>query len=226
MDQSPADEAPDRGPGYERERARYFASRVHRIEPQPSAEQRALFQEMARAGGPLRTLGEVYLRWEEMLARPRQAVWLAIAGAYIPFCLGGVIRALMDHHLVDVLVTTPAQLTHDLTEVRGLYHYQGSEHVDDNALQRLDVNRYWNVFGDENELNSNEDVILDFAETLVDDRPYTASEYFYRLGKFLETRHHRGADGMLTCAGRHGVPHFSPHPAGGDVTTGPSPSRK
>ena len=54
---------------YERERSSYFASRVHRIEPRANERQRALFQEMARAGGPLRTLGEVYLRWEEMLDR-------------------------------------------------------------------------------------------------------------------------------------------------------------
>jgi deoxyhypusine synthase len=135
-------------------------------------------------------------------------------------------RALMEHRLIDVLVTTPAQITHDLTEVRGLFHYQGSEQVDDNALQQLDVNRYWNVFGDENELNSNEDVIFDFAETLADDRPYTAGEYFYRLGRFLETSHHRGADGMLTCAARNGVAIFCPSPGDGDITTDLSHYRK
>ena len=211
---------------YERERSPYFASRVHRIEPRASERQRALFLEMVRAGGPLRTLGEVYQRWEEMLARPMQAAWLAIAGAYIPFGLGGVMRTLMEQHLIDVLVTTPAQITHDLTEVRGLHHYQGSDDADDNALQRLDVNRYWNVYGDENELNSNEDVIFDFVETLSDDRAYTSSEYFYRLGKWLETSSHRGADGMLTCAARNGVPIFCPSPGDGDVTTDLSHYRK
>jgi deoxyhypusine synthase len=135
-------------------------------------------------------------------------------------------RALMEHHLIDVLVTTPAQITHDLTEVRGLHHYQGSEDVDDNALQRLDVNRYWNVFGDENELNSNEDVIFDFVETLSHDRPYTPSEYFYRLGTYLQGSAHRGADGMLTCAARNGVPIFCPSPGDGDITTDLSHYRK
>ena len=213
-------------PQYDQARAPYFHTRVHRIEPRPSESQRQLFQEMARAGGPLRTLGDVYLRWEEMLAQPKQAVWLAIAGAYIPFGLGGVMRTLMERHLMDILVTTPAQITHDLTEVRGLFHYQGHEDVDDNALQRLDVNRYWNVFGDENELNTNEDVIVDFLETLSSDRAYTPAEYFYRLGAWLETSQHRGADGMLTCAARNGVPIFCPSPADGDITTDLSHYRK
>src|SRR5437588_12477557 len=105
------EDAPEHDPAYERERAPYFRSRVQRIEPQASADQCALFQAMAQSGGPLLTLGELYLKWEEMLARPRQAAWLAIAGAYIPFGLGGVMRALMEHHLIDVLVTTPAQIT-------------------------------------------------------------------------------------------------------------------
>ncbi len=176
---------------------------------------------MARAGGPVRTLAEVYQRWEEMLAREGQAVWLAIAGAYIPFGLGSVMCALIDHHLIDVLVTTPAQLTHDLTEVRGFHHYQGSDAVDDGQLQQLDVNRYWNVYGDENELNTNEDVIFEFAETLTDRRPYTASEYFYRLGVWLNERgpRYKRAEGMLTTAARAGLPIFCPSPGDADITT-------
>lgn len=73
----------------------------------------------------MRTLSEVYLNWEHMLSRTNQAAWLAIAGAYVPFGLGETLCAMMRMRAFDVLVTTPAQLTHDLTEVRGLRHYHG-----------------------------------------------------------------------------------------------------
>jgi deoxyhypusine synthase len=178
---------------------------------------RALYEAMWRAGGPLRHLAGIYLAWEEMLRAPRQTVWLAIAGAYIPFGLGGTMRALLRHRLIDVLVTTPAQLTHDLTETRGKRHFQGAEDVDDNLLQRLDVNRYWNVFGDEHDLNTNEDVVAEFAETLSDQRSYTPSEYFYRLGLWLAQSHHKGAEGMLTIAAGEGIPIFCPSPADADM---------
>jgi deoxyhypusine synthase len=206
---------------YAQERAKLLSTPVERYEPRPRPEAREQLLAMARSGGPLRTLGELYLRWEEMLARERQVIWLAIAGAYIPFGLGTVLRRLIEHHLIDVLVTTPAQLTHDLTEVRGLHHYQGSPDADDNTLQALDVNRYWNVYGDEQELNTNEDVIFDFAETLDPGRAYTASEYFYRLGRWLDGagRRHKGADGMVTTAARLGLPIFCPSPGDGDITT-------
>ena len=103
--------------------------------------------------------------------------------------------------------------------MRCLRQYYASEDVDDNQLQRLDVNRYWNVYGDERELNTNDDVIGEFAETLTDERAYTPSEYFYRLGRWLETSRHKGADGILTAAARNGVPIFCPSPADGDITS-------
>lgn len=201
----------------ERERAPFFDRPVAPVEPRPGGGGRAVYEAMHRAGGPLRTMAEVYLLWEEMLRAPRQSVWLAIAGAYIPFGLGGTMRALLHHRFIDVLVTTPAQLTHDLTEARGLRHFQGREEVDDAQLQRLDVNRYWNVFGDEHDLNTNEDVIFDFAATLTTDRPYTPSEYFWRLGRWLDRSQHKGADSMLTVAAQEGVPIFCPSPADADM---------
>ncbi|HEY7293804.1 MAG TPA: deoxyhypusine synthase family protein [Dehalococcoidia bacterium] len=204
---------------YEHQRAEYFTSPIERLEPRPGTSGAELFRAMRRAGGPLRNLAGVYLGWEEMLDRERQAIWLTIAGAYIPFGLGGTLRAIIEHRLVDIIVTTPAQITHDLTEVRGLHHYHGTPHVDDNLLQRLDINRYWNTYGDENELNENEDVIAEFAETLADARAYTPSEYFYRLGLWLPQSRHGKADGMVTAAARQGIPIFCPSPADGDITT-------
>lgn len=219
MPASQPDAAPDAAPdeAYERERAPFFASPIRPLEPQPGLGGRELFRAMEAAGGPLRNLASVYVAWEEMLTKPQQAIWLTIAGAYIPYGLGGVMRALINHRFFDVLVTTPAQLTHDLTEIRGLHHYHGAEDADDNQLQRLDVNRYWNTFGDENELNRNGRVIMEFAETLSDARAYTPSEFFYRLGLWLEQSAHKRTDGLLTAAARAGAPIFCPSPADADI---------
>ncbi|HEU5318595.1 MAG TPA: deoxyhypusine synthase family protein [Chloroflexota bacterium] len=216
----------DRTEEYDRARERYFRHPVERVAPEKGVATRELFARMERAAGPIRNLAQVYLYWEEMLTTPRQAVWMTIAGAYIPFGLGGTMRTLLDSHYVDVLVTTPAQLTHDLTEIRGHRHYHGSEEVDDNELQRLDVNRYWTVFGDEQELNTNDDVVAEFAETLPDDRPLTQSEYFYRLGAWLPGSGHGPVDGMLTAAARSGIPIFCPSPGDADVMSDLAHSRK
>ena len=202
---------------YDRARAEYFRSPVERSAPTAGVSPRELYVRMARMAGPVRHLAQVYMLWEEMLRLERQAVWMTIAGAYIPFGLGGSMVALLERHFIDVLVTTPAQLTHDLTEIRGHRHYHGSEEVDDNELQRLDVNRYWTVFGDEQELNTNDDVIAEFADTLPVDRAMSQSEYFYRLGTWLPGSGHGPVDGMLTAAARAGIPIFCPSPGDADV---------
>ncbi|NBX47793.1 MAG: hypothetical protein EBT22_11535 [Chloroflexi bacterium] len=126
---------------YTETRAPYFRKPVTRLLPTAGMSARELFVVAHGAGGPLRTLSEVYLNWEHMLSRTNQAAWLAIAGAYVPFGLGETLCAMMRMRAFDVLVTTPAQLTHDLTEVRGLRHYHGEESANDNELQRLDINR-------------------------------------------------------------------------------------
>jgi len=216
-DTSPALE--DENNGYEQARRHFLRSPVTRVQPRAGASVREALRALYEASGPPRNLGGVYRGWEEMLAKEKQAVWLTIAGAYIPFGLGATMTTLIEQHLVDFIVTTPAQITHDLTETRGLHHYHGSPHVDDNLLQELDINRYWNTYGDENELNTNEDVIAEFAETLSDERPYTPSEYFWRLGRWLPQSRHYRVDGMITAAAREGIPIFCPSPADGDITT-------
>jgi deoxyhypusine synthase len=204
---------------YLSERRQFLHTPIARVEPHAGTRGPAYFRALRETSGPPYNLAGVYLGWEEMLGTARQAVWLTIAGAYIPFGLGATMKTLIDNRFVDFIVTTPAQITHDLTETRGLHHYHGSAHVDDNLLQRLDINRYWNTYGDENELNTNEDVISDFATTLSDQRAYTPSEYFWRLGRWLPESPHYKRDGMVTSAARAGIPIFCPSPGDGDITT-------
>ncbi|HZU76172.1 MAG TPA: hypothetical protein VFA70_05370, partial [Dehalococcoidia bacterium] len=75
-------EQPDEA--YERERAPFFASPIERLQPRAGTSGPEFFRALRRAGGPLYNLAGVYLGWEEMLSKERQAIWLTIAGAYIP----------------------------------------------------------------------------------------------------------------------------------------------
>lgn len=224
--QQDGEPAEARGEQYEQERRQFFTSPIQTLTPQAGVSGRDFFAAMARSGGPMRNLAGVYVGWEEMLRASHQSVWLTIAGAYVPFGLGTTVKMLLDRRFVDVLVTTPAQLTHDLTAIRGRSFYHGSEEVDDDLLQRLDVNRYWNTFGDELELNSNREPIWEFAETLSDRRGYTPSELFYRLGLWLERSPHKKVDGILTAAARAGIPIFCPSPADADIAGDISHYRK
>jgi len=71
-------------------------------------------------------------------------IFLGVAGAMVPGGMKQVILDLLDR--ADVFVTTGANLTHDLVESLGHFHYQGSEKIDDSELRKKELDRIYNVF--------------------------------------------------------------------------------
>jgi deoxyhypusine synthase len=118
---------------------------------------------------------------------------------------------------VDCVVSTGANLYHDLHETRGRRHYRGDPHADDTVLAAERVDRVYDTFADEEEFVENDDWIARFTLEL-DDRPRTSREFLYRLGERLwrET----GADGILTAAYRASVPIFCPGIADSSIGMG------
>ena len=159
--------------------------------------------------------------WEKMLAGDC-TIFLGVAGALSAGGLRLVIAHLLTHRYVDCLVSTGANLYHDLHETRGRRHYVGSPREDDAALQKERIDRVYDTYASEQEFCDNDEWIADFALTL-ERRPYTSREFLYRLGEHLwkET----GGDGILTAAYRAGVPIFCPAIADSSIGMGISQAR-
>jgi len=71
-------------------------------------------------------------------------VFLGVAGAMVPGGMKQTIIDMLDN--CDVFVTTGANLTHDLIEALGNYHYQGESNVDDSELNKKGLDRIYNVY--------------------------------------------------------------------------------
>ena len=84
-------------------------------------------------------------RWVEG-ARHGEIIWLGISGAATPAGLGGLVADLIDKGLVDVVVSTGANVYHDLHFACGLPIRQGSEKVDDDALKQDKTTRIYTQF--------------------------------------------------------------------------------
>src|SRR5205807_3233896 len=120
------------------------------------------------------------------------------------------------------LVTTGANLYHDLHETRGQRHYVGSPHADYAALAEDRIDRVYDTFASEEEFIGNDNWIAEFAATL-ERRPHTGREFLNLLGGHLwkTTR----ADGILTAAYRANVPIFCPAIADSSTGMGLSQAR-
>jgi deoxyhypusine synthase len=146
-----------------------------------------------------------------------------MAGALSAGGLRLVVAHLIAHRYVDCLVSTGANLYHDLHETRGQRHFIGSPHADDAALAEERVDRVYDTYASEEEFIGNDNWIASFAASL-DKRSYTSREFLHLLGGHLWKT--TGADGILTAAYRANVPIFCPAIADSSIGMGLSQARQ
>jgi deoxyhypusine synthase len=118
-----------------------------------------------------------------------------------------IVNWLMKNRFIDVLVSTGANVSEDIVDAMGLGYWQGSHMVNDEALLKDDVNRYYDVFGKEVDYRKMEEVLTDFLLTLKTDVSYSSMELLYLLGKYLSKKKIRS---IAAVAAENGVPIFCP----------------
>jgi deoxyhypusine synthase len=202
-------------------KSRFLRAPVEPFTVAPDAGADDLLGRMERISFQGRNLATARRIWEKMLANDC-TIFLGMAGALSAGGLRLIVAHLIANRYVDCLVSTGANLYHDLHETRGRHHYIGSPHEDDAALQAESIDRVYDTYAREDEFCDNDEWIAAFALTL-ERRPYTSREFLYRLGEYLwkET----GQDGILTAAYRSSVPIFCPAIADSSIGMGLSQAR-
>ncbi|MDP4225039.1 MAG: deoxyhypusine synthase [Bacteroidota bacterium] len=125
---------------------------------------------------------------------------------------GGCMQVYSDmvkYHMVDAVVSTGASIVDmDFFEALGFKHYKGSPFVDDQQLRSQYVDRIYDTFIDEEELQVCDQTICEIADTL-EPRPYSSREFIYEMGKYLTT-HSKKPNSLVQLAYENNVPIFCP----------------
>ena len=124
-----------------------------RIDPNITADE--IMRRMERISFQGRNLALAHRIWKRMLADD-VLIFLGVAGAVSAGGLRLAIAHLIERRAVDCLVSTGANLYHDLHETRGRKHFVGSPAVDDRALQEAHIDRVYDTFVDEDEFIDND----------------------------------------------------------------------
>lgn len=162
-------------------------------------------QEMAFQG---KNLAIAFNIWKKML-KDKVTIFLGIAGALIPAGLRNVFVYLIENRLVDCIVSTGANLYHDIHETIGLYHFQGSSKADDEFLHSQGIDRIYDVYAREIDFRSTETFITKFAvDMLSEDKIYTTREFFEIIGSYLSK--HKKTEGIVSCAYKNNIPIYCP----------------
>jgi deoxyhypusine synthase len=169
-----------------------------------------LTESMRYIGFQGRMLAAVVDVWSRMLKKENNVIWLGLAGALVPAGMRRILSYLIKRRMIDVLVSTGANLYHDVFEALGGHHYMGSTHANDVQLRRNRIDRIYDIFADENKFYR-VDVWIQkkFTEMLVDNYPYSSREILYQLGKMLHEKA-REKDSIILSAYNAGVPIFCP----------------
>jgi deoxyhypusine synthase len=181
-----------------------------------------ILSRMERISFQGRNLATARRIWQRML-QDDVTIFLGMAGALSAGGLRLIVAHLILNRYVDCLVSTGANLYHDLHETRGQRHFVGSPLADDAALADERIDRVYDTYASEEEFIGNDNWIADFAATL-EHRPYTTREFLFQLGGHLWRTTSR--EGILTAAYRANVPIFCPAIADSSIGMGLSQARQ
>ncbi len=125
---------------------------------------------------------------------------------------GGCMQIYVDmvkHNMIDCIVATGASIVDmDFFEALGYKHYKGSAFMDDHVLRDLYIDRIYDTYIDEEQLQHCDSTIKKIADSL-EPRPYSSREFIREMGRYL-TKHSKKKDSLVQVCYEHDVPIFCP----------------
>jgi len=112
-------------------------------------------------------------------------------------------------NMIDAIVATGASIVDmDFFEALGFKHYKGTPYADDKKLRELYIDRIYDTYIDEEELQECDKTIKKIADSL-QPRPYSSREFIKEMGKYL-VKNSKKKDSLVQAAFEHNVPIFCP----------------
>jgi deoxyhypusine synthase len=190
------------------ERSVYEQQPVRGVRLQADPGPRSYVEMLAGSSYQGRELGRALRVFDRML-ETKTVIILALAGAMIPAGMRGLIVDLLEHRLIDGIVSTGANVIHDIVETMGQPHYAiDATTANDSELGALKLNRVYDTIMPEDGFVKAEHLLLDLFDELDATRPYNSRELVHFLGRRLNDKG-MGA-GMVTTIARLNLPLYIP----------------
>ncbi|HYJ53863.1 MAG TPA: deoxyhypusine synthase [Allosphingosinicella sp.] len=174
-----------------------------------SFDARPIVEAMRKMSFSSRDLGRATDIYNEMLADKDCSVILVIAGSTSAGGCMDLYADLVKHNMVDAIVATGASIVDmDFFEALGHKHYQANEIPDDDTLRSLYIDRIYDTYIDEEQLQHVDHTIFEIAETL-EPKAYSSRAFIREMGKYL-MEHGKKDHSLVKLAYEHDVPIFCP----------------
>ena len=143
----------------------------------------------------------------EMFSEPEYTVFLTLAGALVPAGFRQVVRELLENEYVNVLVSTGANMVHDMVEALGYRHQVGSFQTEDEKLRAKNIGRIGDIYIEQKAFQSLEKWLFKTVETIPEKkrRRIAVAELLHEIGKQIEDE-----ESILATAAHKNVPVICP----------------
>ena len=165
-------------------------------------------------GGRLSEACEIYKKMVE----EDVTICLTLSGALIPTGIGGLINQLIKNGLIDFIISTGANLYHDIHFALNLPVYQGDFRADDKELLKKKIVRIYDIFLPERTLLSTDIYIQKIFKKLDLKQPVSSAYIHNYIGKELLRNSIYPEYSILAASAKNNVPIFTPSP--GDSSIG------
>jgi len=145
-------------------------------------------------------------------------ICLTLAGAMTPVGMGGLISTMMEKGFIDWVISTGANLYHDMHRALDLTMKQGSPNVDDGELYKNGIMRIYDVFITDETLLTTDKFIVDTFKNRKIEKPISTAELHNILGNELIKRAKFPEKSFLANAAKLNVPIYTSSP--GDSSIG------
>ena len=213
---------PHRSPGApEKPRSNHLSGKpIRYYRPKGSADLRQLIDDGFQAFNAGR-LSEACKIFADKMLLPKNdtTIGLTVAGAMTPAGLGGCVIEMMERGLIDFVISTGANLYHDLHYALNFTLRRGSPFLDDRDLYAAGVIRIYDVLFPATVLLETDSYIRDFLARSGMNGPVSTSEFHYRMGQDLLARRPGCEEySVVARAAKLGVPVYTSSP--GDSSIG------
>ena len=174
-----------------------------------SFDARPIVEAMGKMSFTSRDLARATDLYNQMLSDPDCSVILVIAGSTSAGGCMDLYAELVRSNMVDAIVATGATIVDmDFFEGLGHKHYQALEIPDDDTLRSLYIDRIYDTYIDETQLQDCDHTIGAIANSL-EPKPYSSRAFIKEMGKWL-VENGKKDNSRVKLAYEHDVPIFCP----------------
>ncbi len=174
-----------------------------------SFDSRKIIESMKKMSFTSRDTAKAAEIFNEMIKDKNCSIFLTIAGSTSAAGCMQLYSDLVKYNMVDAIVATGASIIDmDFFEALGFKHYQGSQFQDDKVLRENYIDRIYDTYIDEEQLQACDKTICEIANKLTP-KAYTSREFIKELGKYLK-KNSKKKGSLVEVAYDNNVPIFCP----------------